>query len=416
MGCAHLADESSTGVWWGSLPKAIIATRHHLKNPALQTWLCIGVTLVAVHLLVMASIRPYGGNFSAMIRLSSDVKTDVFVPEFIQDGMVVFDKGGGYDGQAYYYVAMDPFMSTGLYRDGYRQQRVLYPLLARIAAFNDGRGLPYSLYYVNLLALGAGVYFFILILRRFSLSPFWSLFYGLSPPSIMTIQYDLPSPLCLALIVAAVYFYLEDNLAMTALLFSLAFLTREDTIMVFVPLVVWELRSNRSIKRAAALSLSIVPFMLWQSYIFQTLGALPTAESSTVVSFLPFSGIYGYISTFTASSSADLIKRAINLGVFIYLMAVLVIIAWRLTKTSHLFYYVTAAYALLVLITVPSQWNNFNGLLRLFYGIFPFLVLSYGVERAVSIRYAGYCIGLITALTIVRVLFVSPVYSFVLWG
>lgn len=386
-----------------------------MKNLTIQTWLCIAVTLIVVHLLVMVSIRPYGYDFSAMIRLSSNSTTDTVAPEYIQKGMVVFDKGGGYDGQAYYYVAMDPFLTIGHYKDGYRQQRVFYPLLARIAAFNDVRLLPYSLYAVNLLALAAGVYFFILILRRFSLSPLWSLFYGLAPPSIMTIQYDLPSPLCIALIIAAMYFYLEERLWLTAFLFALAFLTREDTIVVFAPLFVWELQSRRSFKRAALLAASLIPFFLWQNYIFRTLGALPTAESSTVVSFVPFSGIYGYVSTLTDAGAREVVKSGINILVFVYLIFILALIAWRLGKTRHLFYYVTAMYALLAIITVPSQWNNFNGMLRMFYGVFPFLVLSYGVEKDKPLKYAGYCIGGLTALTIIRVLFVSPVYSFIIW-
>jgi len=363
----------------------------------------------------MFSIRPYGYDFSAMIRLSSDTAADTVAPEYIQKGMVVFDRGGGYDGQAYYYVAMDPFLTIGLYKDGYRQQRVIYPLVARIAAFNDVRLLPYSLYYVNLIALAFGVYFFILLLRRLSLSPLWSLLYGLAPPSIMTIQYDLPSVLCMAFIVAAVYFYLEENLLLTVMLFSLAFLTREDTIVVFAPLFIWEVHSRRSFKRAALLAASLVPFFLWQNYIFRTLGTLPTAESSTVVSFVPFSGIYGHLKTSAGASAKDALKGAINIVIFVYLMALLCLMGWRLTKTRHLFYYVTTAYALLAVVTVPSQWNNFNGLLRIFYGVFPFLVLSYGVEKSGPIKYAGYCIGLLTALTMIRVLFVSPVYSFILW-
>ncbi|MBI5885808.1 MAG: hypothetical protein HZB85_04410 [Deltaproteobacteria bacterium] len=386
-----------------------------MNNQTAQTWACIGVTLIVVHLLVLFSIRPYGYDYSAMIRLSSDTATDTVAPEYIQKGMVVFDRGGGYDGQAYYYVAMDPFLTIGHYKDGYRQQRVVYPLAARLAAFNDVRLLPYSLYCVNLIALAVGVYFFILLLRRFSLSPFWSLFYGLAPPSIMTIQYDLPSALCLALIIAAVYFYLEDNLPLTAVLFALAFLTREDTVVVFAPLFVWEAHSRRSLKRAGLLAASLLPFFLWQEYIFRTLGTLPTAESSTVISFVPFSGIYGHLKTFAGAGAKDALKGAINIFIFVWLMALLVLMGWRLVKTRHPFYYVTLAYALLAVITVPSQWNNFNGLLRIFYGVFPFLVLSYGVERSVPIRYAGYFIGVLTALTIVRVLFVSPVYSFVLW-
>ena len=44
----------------------------------------------------------------------------------------------------------------------------------------------------------------------------------------------------------------------------------------------------------------------------------------------------------------------------------------------------------LVLFTVASQWDNYNGLLRMFYGLFPFLVLAYCVEkRGVSSIWSG---------------------------
>ncbi|MBI5561786.1 MAG: hypothetical protein HY894_02875 [Deltaproteobacteria bacterium] len=383
-----------------------------MKNLTIQTWFCVAVTLIAVHLLVMASLRPYGYNLSAMIRLSSDPATDAVVPEYFQKGMVVFDQGGGYDGEAYYYVAMDPFLTIGHYKDAYRQQRVVYPLVSRIIALNDVRLLPYGMYAANLIALGAGVYLFSLILRRFSMSPFWSLFYGLAPASIMTVQYDLPSPLCIALLIAAVYFYLEDNLAAAAAFLTLAFLTREDSVMVFVPLVLWELHTRRSFKRVAILAASLVPFFLWHYYIYVKLGSLPISGSSEVISLVPFSGIYGYVKTLAGAGGMEAGKAGANLIVFAYFTALLLILAARLVRTRHLFYYTAFAYALLSVFTVPSQWNNFNGLLRMFYGIFPFLVLSYGVEKDRTVGYGVWFIAALAILTVVRVLFISPVYHY----
>src|SRR3989339_1033763 len=168
------------------------------------------ITLLAVHALVMYSIKPYKYNMSSMIHISQNEKEGV-AKEYFQKGMVIFD-GGGYDGQFYYYVAMDPFLEKGYFKNAYRQQRILYPLLARCLAFGNEGLIPYTLYIINLLSVAVGMFFLILILRQYSLHPMWSLFYGLSPSSIMTIQYDLPSPLSIALIIAAVYFYANKRI------------------------------------------------------------------------------------------------------------------------------------------------------------------------------------------------------------
>lgn len=89
----------------------------------------IVITLLAVHALVMYSIKPYGYNMSSMIRISQNEKYGV-APEYFQKGMVIFDDKGGYDGQFYYYVAMDPFLEKGYFKNAYRQQRILYNLTA----------------------------------------------------------------------------------------------------------------------------------------------------------------------------------------------------------------------------------------------------------------------------------------------
>lgn len=376
-----------------------------------KTVLLIALTLIAVNALVLYSIRPYGYNVSALIRINEFEKEGA-TPRYFQKGMVIF-QDGGYDGQAYYYVAMDPFLTLGHFRDAYRQQRVFYPLLSRALALGDSGRVPFSMYAVNLLALAAGMFFFIRILGHYSLDPAWSLLYGLSAPSIMTIQYDLPSPLSIALLIAAVYFYVvRGNLNVTAFFFALAFLTREDSIVIFLPLLAWDAQKTRSIKRGAVLLSSLVPFFLWQYFITVKLGALPTGASAEVISPVPFSGILGYLKTVRLAGLKESLKELSTVFVFIYFLAVTVVVGLRLIKTRHLFYYVAFAYCVLSVFTVPSQWNNYNGLLRMFYGLFPFLALSYAVERDRAVKYAAIFSVTLTVLTVVRILFISPVYPF----
>ncbi|OGQ57524.1 MAG: hypothetical protein A3G39_02320 [Deltaproteobacteria bacterium RIFCSPLOWO2_12_FULL_43_16] len=373
------------------------------------------IALLTIHLLVMYSIRPYGYNLSAMMRLTETEENGQDIKRYFQKGMVIFSEGG-YDGQNYYYVAMDSIFKMD-YKNAYRQQRMLYPLLSKLLTFGDNSLLPYTMYLVNLASLALGMYFFILILRYYSLNPMWSLFYGLSPPSIMTIQYDLPSPLSIFLIIAAVYFYIcKGRIYLTVLFFAFAFLTREDSLLVLLPLLIWDFQKNRSIGRGVVLASSLIPFVLWQFYITFKIGKLPTGVSAaSTLNPMPFYGVAAYFLTVKIEGIKQLFKIGSVALVFLYFTAVFFIMIKALIRGRNLFYYVVGAYCILVLFTVPSQWDNYNGLLRMFYGMFPFLVLSYSYAKETSLRYAVYFIAVLIFLTGVRILFVSPVYPFTIW-
>lgn len=374
----------------------------------------IVITLLAVHALVMYSIKPYGYNMSSMIRISQNEKYGV-APEYFQKGMVIFDDKGGYDGQFYYYVAMDPFLNKGYFKNAYRQQRILYPLIARLLAFGKESLLPHTLYITNLLALVLGMCFLILLLRQYSLNPLWSLFYGLSPSSIMTVQYDLPSPVSIGLIIATVYFYINRNLFLTVVFMALSFLTREDSIVVLIPMLLWDYQRNRQLKRILLLLSCLLPFFLWQLFVAAKIGNAPAIASAKVISLIPFSGIIGYIKTIEFHDVKQIGRQISTLFVFSYFVALSIIIIKKLTEARHLFYYVVAAYCFLAVFTVPSQWDNYNGLLRMFYGLFPFLILSYSLKKDRLIKGSIYFAGILSFLTVIRILFISPVYPFSIW-
>jgi hypothetical protein len=75
----------------------------------------------------------------------------------LEPNLVVFDDpqsgGGGYDGQFYYYIIKDYFMGEEGIANPFREQRILYPVLAYLLAFGRADLLPYSMPAVNLLAI-----------------------------------------------------------------------------------------------------------------------------------------------------------------------------------------------------------------------------------------------------------------------
>src|SRR5208283_5790499 len=68
----------------------------------------------------------------------------------------------GYDGQAYHYIAHDPFFQRGLSQSlddpRLRTQRILFPLLAWLLAFGQDSYVDAALIAVQLLFCGLGVY------------------------------------------------------------------------------------------------------------------------------------------------------------------------------------------------------------------------------------------------------------------
>ena len=387
------------------------------------------ITLVAVNLLVLFSIRPYEYNVSSMIRISQNEAEGV-VPEYFQKGMVIFKDKGGYDGQFYYYAARDPLMQEGYFTNPYRRQRVLYPLLSNILALGSPERLAYSMYAVNLLSLGLGMFFFIGILRRCGVNPYMSLFYGLSAPSMMAMLYDVPSPLSFFLIIASIYYYIDSRLMpreqridkkliVSSLFMALAFLTREDSIMVLAPLIAWDLQQEKSIRRAIILAASLLPFFLWQFFVALKLGSIPASASTDAIRFIPFAGITEYfvpqIKGVGGLGMKALLTLSASVMVLVFFSAVSVAVVAALRVKQELYYYIVSAYCLLVLFTVASQWDNYNGLLRMFYGLFPFLVLAYCVEKKRSFKYLVWSTAALSFLAVVLVLFVSPVYPYILW-
>jgi len=145
----------------------------------------------------------------------------------------------GYDGQFFYYLALDP-ANARFYMDvsTYRYTRILYPMVARMLALGRPDLVPWTLWIVNWLAIAGGALAVAAWLKRRGFSPWFALVYGLYPGLIVALQRDLSEALAYGLAAAAVYVFdygpgRRELLA--AGIFALAALTRETTAVI--PLV-----------------------------------------------------------------------------------------------------------------------------------------------------------------------------------
>jgi hypothetical protein len=141
----------------------------------------------------------------------------------------------GYDGQYYFALAADPAHAHDYMQgqEGVVYSRVFYPAVSRAASAGSVTALPYAMLVINLLAVLAGTAAVALWFVKRGLAPWPALLYGLFPGLIVTVFRDLTEPLAFGLAALAVLAFdraRTRRLALSALLFALAILTRETIV------------------------------------------------------------------------------------------------------------------------------------------------------------------------------------------
>jgi hypothetical protein len=208
-------------------------------------------------------------------------------------------QGLGYDGQFYFYMAVD-FDRARHYMDapGYRYSRVLYPVAAGSLAAGQAGAVPYTLILVNLLAIGAGTLALATWLRRRGSPPAVALLYSLFPALLLAVQRDLAEPLAYALVAGGVLafdFGGRRRLVWASVLFGLAGLTRQTTLVFPLAYALGMLRSGRepdagrpNLRAGAFAFFSLLPFFVWTALLLAAFGDVSTGRTLDPV---PFGGL-----------------------------------------------------------------------------------------------------------------------------
>ncbi len=199
----------------------------------------------------------------------------------------------GYDGQFAFQIALAPAHAAPFIDvPAYRYQRILYPLLARWFALGNAALIPWSLIAVNLLAIGVGTWATARILSALGVSRWFALGYGLYGGQFLVLRTDLNESLAQALVQLATLAWLKKRIGWMAILFALAALAKETTLIfaaAFGLYFLWK----RNWRAAGMLTLAGVPFAAWQIFLWRWLGAFGVGsggEGATPFSLVPLGG------------------------------------------------------------------------------------------------------------------------------
>jgi hypothetical protein len=203
----------------------------------------------------------------------------------------------GYDGQFGYYIAIQPdpqMVSKHLDVPAYRYQRIILPVLARCFSLGNPKWIPWWLVILPLLGQVIGVAFVAKIMLDLRKNPFIALVYGLNAGSLLSIRVALPEPLAYAFVAGAIYAYQKRKYWLGAICFTLAFFTKEVTLVFGGAALIWLFLDRRWKESRTLLLVSFLPYAMWQGWLWKTFGQMGIGsggENASGFEWIPFMGL-----------------------------------------------------------------------------------------------------------------------------
>jgi hypothetical protein len=207
--------------------------------------------------------------------------------------------GLGYDGQFAYQIAINPAGASALLDiPAYRYQRIVYPMAARLLSLGSEAAIPWIMIVINIASLALGTLATELILTGHGKNRWFALAFGLFTGQMLSLRLDLTEPLAFALAQWGVLFFDRRRLGWSGLLFALAALTRELTLLFPAACALALIINDRKWLKGAAWGLAVLaPFAAWQVFLYNWLGKWGVSSggaSATAFEWIPYHGWWGY--------------------------------------------------------------------------------------------------------------------------
>ncbi len=302
----------------------------------------------------------------------------------------LFTDQGGYDGQYYYFIAYDPFLSRFKHNPinyrgvvdepAYRFGRIGFPLLIKMFSLDRPERYLKTMIDLILLSFFSGAFFLLKIIQFYKQSPLWTFFYILIPGFQLSLHRACPEPIGLAFLLAGFYFYLKRKIPAASLLFAGSILIRETTAFLILAVVLYELFKKRNFKTASLLGASTLPYLFWRTFL--TLRLFSCYGWATFFSQpgdfdLPFSGFAAlYKKVMAGEYFKDLAPAALTypvLLVIIFLFSLYFL--WKRADALSLGLFFFSLVSLLLNYT--KIWLHVDNGVRTTFEPFVFLILAF---------------------------------------
>jgi len=226
------------------------------------------------------------------------------------DKLVMNNNPTGFDGQFFYFIALDPTQpiicahhppncALDLAFGEVRAERVLYPWIAGLLTFGNAHLVPYTLLLANFVAIVITAWLVGVMAVEAGGSRWLGAAAALFAGEILGFLRDVADPFSVMWVVLAVFFLRRQRYALMGLAVAGALLTREQLILSLpllgLPLIV----QKRWRSLAVASLIGLVPFFAWQIVLRIVWGkwALLTGDTAgagvnTGLLLVPFHGLW----------------------------------------------------------------------------------------------------------------------------
>jgi hypothetical protein len=216
----------------------------------------------------------------------------------------------GYDGQFYYFLAQNPdvmfacvhgSISIGCPIDAspLREERILYPMTARLITLGNVQALHVALFMMNIVAIVLTALLVGLLCVEAGASYWLGAAAAIYCGEIEGLLRDLADPFAVFWTVLAVFFLRKGHPLWSAAAVAAALLTREQLI-VALPLLALPLLAHRQWRTAALFfGIALGPFVAWQAVLRAIFGqwGLQGSFATTHGVHLPFAGLWAQRTT-----------------------------------------------------------------------------------------------------------------------
>lgn len=309
--------------------------------------------------------------------------------EVSMQGNYVLPNSNGYDGQFYYRLALDPLASKktnfGITLDQptLRQQRILYPFVSRIFSFGRQSVIPFAMFFVNVLSLLGLIFLSFKLVEYKKQSKWLAILIPLFPAFLISITRDLAEVLSSVLLLGAYVLFTKNKKYLAALLFALAALTRETTLIFPVVLAMYSFflwiknKNKEELTKSILFSVPFLIFAVWQIILYKIWGQASLLVNAGLNIALPFQELSR---AFSFNSINEILKFFEIIYFFIVILLGAInfkkIFDWPLKITWVLYVF---------MFTLYSKWiwaddlNFFRACTELF--IFSFILIISGNNK-----------------------------------
>lgn len=313
----------------------------------------------------------------------------------------------GYDGQFYYYMARDPSVIGACARSEsvcaidaspLREERILYPMTARLVALGDPAAIHVALYVIDFVSIVLTALLVGRMCVEAGASRWLGAAAGLFCGELLALLHDLADPYGVLWAVLAVYLLRKNRPFWCGLAVGAALLTREQ-LVIALPLLALPWVARREWWRVLAFAVpALMPFLAWQAVLRALFGRWGLAGSVTTTRGLrlPFLGLWEYrggpeFGVTVAFVAVPLVCTAVVALLWLRRQGVRELLADPVPL-------VVLVYALFAMLTAKAEWEGVWASARL---VAPIAAL--GVVVACQIaplpRYAYAALLCVTVLT-----------------